>query len=343
MPAVCRAALAVVKDCAAARHRYHPDMKTPELITAYCLAYHHWTVVPHHMAEDFAEMRDCGFTAVALSFCESEMRYARRAFELQVELAHAAGLKVFVVPSRLGGRFAGAPLMAGTWITQHPEAAVPGLAGFAGPVACVESPAFREWIAGFMTTLLTDYPLDGIIWDEPKSVQQVSRHPDTLRRFGPNPTASDMCRGFCEFLDWLVTHCHQTRPRLVQTLFAQNTDPEEFTAKAAKIAGLTYHGYDGNLSRESFFHEEPSWQKYRIEKPWPRTVRECTAAGKKTFALVENMLLPAVAHAEYEANLANYLAGPLPDHLALYYYAHNNEDPEAVQDITRRLMRQLRR
>ena len=314
-------------------------MTNPELVTAYCLAFHHWTVVPRHMAECFADMRECGFTAVALSFSESEMRYSRRAFEWQVRLARAAGLRVFVIPSRLGGRFAGAPLMASTWVTQHPEAAVPGAAGFAGPVACVESPMFREWLAGFMDTVLGDYPLDGIIWDEPKAVRQISTHPDTVRRFGPNPTASDMARGFVEFLDWLVTHCAARRPGLVQTLFAQATDPEEFTAAAARVAGLTYHGYDGNLSRQSYFHEEPRWQKYRIEQPWPRTVRECAAAGKRTFGLVENMLLPAAAHAEYEANLAAYLAGPLPDHLALYYYAHNNEDPETVHGITQRLLR----
>ncbi|MEK6796238.1 MAG: hypothetical protein AABZ39_15770, partial [Spirochaetota bacterium] len=89
------------------------------IVTAYCLSHGHWTVIPHHLEENFKDMADCGFTAVALSFSESEMMYSRRAFEIQVDRAHRCGLKVFVIPSRLGGRFAGAPLMPGLWISAH--------------------------------------------------------------------------------------------------------------------------------------------------------------------------------------------------------------------------------
>ena len=96
------------------------------MLTAYCLSYGHYTPIPKQWRESFLDMRDLGFDAVALSFSESEMRYSRRAFELQIAAAHEAGLKVFVVPSRLGGRFAGAPLMTSLWLTLHPECQVPG-------------------------------------------------------------------------------------------------------------------------------------------------------------------------------------------------------------------------
>ena len=149
------------------------------LVTAYCLSYGHWTVIPHQLEESFKDVAECGFNAVALSFSESEMLYSRRAFELQVRLAHQAGLKVFVIPSRLGGRFAGAPWMPSMWLCMHPEAQLPGHP----ELACLENQAFRDWVKEFMTTLLTDYPLDGVIWDEPKSEGVISTHPDTLKRF----------------------------------------------------------------------------------------------------------------------------------------------------------------
>ena len=95
-----------------------------------------------------------------------------------------------------------------------------------------------------------------------------------------------------------------------------------------------------DLAQQSFFHEAPHWTKYRLESVRERTCAECRAAGKKTYALVENMLMPASAIPDYERNLDAYLQGPLPDHLALYYYAHNNEDPKRVHAITRRLMQQ---
>ena len=275
---------------------------------------------------------------VAISFGESEMRYSRRAFELQVNLAHRCGLQVFVIPSRLGNRFAGAPLMPSLWLVQHPEAQVPGYVGWTGPMACLESSVFRGWIKEFMATLLRDYPLDGIIWDEPKSEQLVSLHPETIARFGPTPTPEQMEDGFVEFLDDLTAHCLAINPKLDITLFNQ-TSTDRFTQASCAIPGLRYAGYDGNLCRQSFFHETPKWEKYRIESVWERTQRECKAAGKGTFALIENMLMPIAAMPEYEANLDAYLQTHRPDHLSLYYYAHNNEDPETVHQITRKLMR----
>ena len=309
------------------------------MITAYCLSYGHWTVVPHQLQESFADMAACGFNAVALSFSESEMMYARRAFEIQVDLAHACGLKVLVVPSRLGNRFAGAPLMPSLWLAQHPEAQIPNHVGWTGPMACLESPIFRDWIQGFMTTLLTDYPLDGIIWDEPKAERLISKHPDTLAKFGPEPTPEQMEDGFVDFLADLNERCLSIHPHLSMTLFNQKTSSERFTRASSAVPGIQYAGYDGNLSRQSFFHEEPQWHKYRVESVWQRTVDEGAATGRKTFALIENMLMPKAAIPEYEANLDAYLQRHRPDHLAFYYYAHNNEDPETVHAITRRLMR----
>jgi hypothetical protein len=308
------------------------------LITAYCLSYGHWTVIPHQLAESFREMVDCGFNAVALSICESEMVYSRRAFEIQIDLAHRAGLKVFVIPSRIGARFAGAPLTPSLWLAQHPEAQVPNHLSFNGPIACLEHEPFRAFFREFMTTLVMDYPIDGIIWDEPKDESLISTHPDTLARFGESPTPEQMEDGFVDFLSDLTTHCITLRPELMITIFNQIFSSERFTRATCAIDGIAYAGYDGNLCKQSLFHEEPDWKKYRIETAWERTVAECAATGKQTFALVENMIMPAGEHAEYEANLDAYLATYRPDHLALYYYAHNNEDPETVHAITKRLM-----
>jgi hypothetical protein len=307
------------------------------MITAYCLAYQNWTVVPHQIEESFADMAEMGFDAVCLSFSESEMSYARRAFELQVDLAHRAGLQALVVPSRLGGRFAGAPLMPSMWLATHPEARASDIEGW--PVACLENQAFVDWIHGFMETLLTDYDLDGIIWDEPKAIGAVTHHPDTVAKYGPDPTEEQMMDSMVEFIQDLTTHCLSIKDDLSITLFVQKWNQEYFTRRAAHIDGLEFFGYDGNLARQSRFHEEPTWAKYRIESAWERTLAEAEAAEVGTFALVENMLMPAEAVPEFEVNFEAYLQGPLPDHLGIYYYAHNNEDPEAVQSVVRRLMK----
>ncbi len=308
----------------------------PELVTAYYLCHAHWTVNPRQIEEDFRDMADMGFTAVAFSFCESEMRYSRRAFELQLALAKKCGLKRFVIPSRLGGRFAGAPFMASWWLASHPKCVVPGSESW--PVACIESREFVDWITEFMRILVTDYDLDGVIWDEPKSVTQASSHPETVAKFGRPSTPDEAQESFAEFLNTLTNRCLALKPGLTFTLFVQEKDGQHFIDLASRLAGITYFGYDGRLTDLSYFHEPPVSEK-RLLNVWDRMLRECASARKKSFALVENILMPASVTEEYERALDAFLGTKRVDHLSLYYYGHNNEDPERVQEITRRLMK----
>lgn len=303
--------------------------KNDKILTAYCLSYGNWTVIPKQWQESFMDMRDKGFDAVALSFSESEMRYSRRTLELQIKYAHAQGLKVYLIPSRIGGRFAGAPLMPCLWLVGHPEYQLPECQG----VACLESPGFRQWALEFVSILVREYDIDGIIWDEPKCVATSTCHPDTISRFGGVPTAEQAQDGFIDFLAEL-TVAVRIRPNLDITLFNMPNTPAYFTARAAKISGIDYCGFDGVFSRQSCFHEEPRQNKNSLISSWQRTVSECSAAEKKTFALIENILIPGSEHDKLQEELELFLNYADPDHLACYYYGHNNECPDEVQRIT---------
>lgn len=304
------------------------------MLTAYCLAYGNWTVIPSQWAESFSEIRDSGFDAVALSFSGSEMRYSRRAFEQQVKALHERGLKAFVIPSRIGGRFAGAPLMPCLWLAEHPEFSLPGRP----MLACIESEPFREWCRSFVGTILRDYDIDGLFWDEPKYPGLVSLHPDTLAAYGPEPREKDMHDGFADFLEELSSFCKSIRPELFITMFNTRQTSGYFTRKAAKITSIDCCGYDGNCSKTSYFREKPLQHKYLLLDVWERTHEECRAAGKKSFGLIENMLIPESEHEAYREGLEQYLSLAAPDHLAVYYYGHNNENPEAVHRMTMKLL-----
>lgn len=307
------------------------------MVSAYCLDYNNWVCIPRHIREDFKEMADMGYDTVCLSFSESEMKYARRTFEILIDIAHQEGLKVHVVPSRLAGRFAGAPFMTSMWLAQHPQYKVD--ADYWSPVACIESEEVRTHIKDFMSVLINDYDLDGIIWDEPKAPTLISHHPDTIKRFGENPTEHDMAIGFCEFFEDLTDHCYALNPNLVQTLFTIKFEDPYFTSTIAKNPHITYFGYDGNLCKQRRFKEPIAKSKYDITSVWERTVGECRAAGKKTFALIETMHMPREEHTYFESRFQEYLQGERPDHLSIYYYAHNADAPEELNDIIKRTMK----
>lgn len=303
------------------------------LLTAYCLCHYNWVVRPRHIRENYEDIARQGFDAVALSFSEDDAQYCRRTFGLHVNEAHKAGLRVFVVPSRLGNRFAGAPYMPSPWLAAHPEAQIPGFVSHLGAVGCIESPLFREWINGFMEKILINYELDGIIWDEPKYTELPSTHPESIKVYGNNPDSNEVDDKFIRFLSELCHFCAGKKDGLVQTLFCSPSNRPYFTSRAAKIKEISYAGYDGPLAPCSYFKESPVKNKKYVMDSWERTVRECTEAETGTFALVENILLASQNLSEFSYNLNSYLEMASPDHLAFYYYGHNNENPEAVQQI----------
>lgn len=307
------------------------------MVSAYLLDYHNFVCIPYQIEENFKEMVDIGYDSICLTFSESEMRYSRRSFEIIVDLAHKCGLKVNVIPSRIAGRFAGAPLMPSVWLCEHPEFALPDTYWL--PIGCLEVPETAQYVKNFMSVLINDYDLDGIIWDEPKGATLISHHPATIAKYGENPTEKDMAQSFFKFFDEITAHCHKLNPNLVQTLFCMGTEDEYFTSNMAKNPYIKYFGYDGNLCKQRIFHEESKWTKYRIESVWERTVKECKDAGKGTFALVETMCTPREEHENFAANFENYLQNYHPEHLSVYYYAHNCDAPVELQEIIKRLMK----
>ncbi len=305
------------------------------LFTAYCLSYGNWTVIPHQWYETFTDMQNSGFTAVALSFSESEMVYSRRTFEMQIKMAHDCGLKVVVIPSRLGGRVAGAPFMSSPWLSKNPHAQLPEQP----EIACIEAIEFQQWIKQFITTLVSDYDIDGIIWDEPKMVDFVTRHPETIAKLGSRPTPENMMDSFAGLLEELSLLAKSIRPDMSITIFNRPLTNSYFSTKVTGGKGIDYAGFDGNFSRQSFFHEPPKKIKHSLSELWDRTVKECSLGNCKTFALIENMLMPENVHEEYEQGLTKFLDRTCPNHLGCYYYAHNNECPEEVHNITMEIIR----
>ncbi len=298
-------------------------------LTAYYLDHGNWTVIPRQMRDSFRDMRERGFDGVALSFSESEMCYARRTFEIQVACAHECGLKVHVIPSRIGGRFAGAPQMVSTWLVRHPSSQTED-----PTMACIQDADFRKWMHEFIHTLFADYELDGLIWDEPKGATMVTRHPATTAKFGPNPAPESLADDFALFIEELTATARAARPEIAVTLFNMPSVHTCFTSRCAWIKGLDYLGFDGSCWRHSYFREPPQKLKPYLTETWERTRAECAAGGKKTFALIENFMIPEGFVPELRAGLTAFLKQARPNHLACYYYGLNNAEPEKVHAAT---------
>ncbi|MBO4646850.1 MAG: hypothetical protein J5806_01690 [Lentisphaeria bacterium] len=306
-------------------------------LSAYTLSYGNWTVIPSHWDRSFGEMRENGFDAVDLSFSESEATYSMRAIEQQIAMAHKHGLKVLLIPSRFAGRFAGAPYMTSIFSAAHPEWELPGVPG----CCCIDVPEVVRASVDFVEMIVKSFDLDGLIFDEPKNTGTPSSHPATIARYGHPGTAEEARLSMLDYLQTLITAAKRLRPDLTITIFNMPPVSPEFTRRAAALKYVDYAGFDGTLAGKSYFHEAVCRDKASVLELWPRICEE--AAGKcGTFALLENILIPASEHDHYRQELEETLAQVRPDHLACYYYGHNNEDPEYIQKITMKAIRELK-
>lgn len=306
-------------------------------LSAYTLSYGNWTVIPSHWDRLFGEMRENGFDAVDLSFSESEAMYSMRALEQQIVMAHKHELKVLLIPSRFAGRFAGAPYMVSPFISAHPEWALPGHPD----CGCIDIPEVVRASVDFIEMIVKSFDPDGLIFDEPKEAETPSTHPATIARYGHPGTQEEARLSMLRYLQTLIMAAKQLRPELSITIFNMPPTSPEFTARAAALKYVDYAGFDGTLAGKSYFHEAVCRTKASVLELWPRICRE--AAGKcGTFALLENILIPASEHDAYRQELETTLAQVRPDHLACYYYGHNNEEPEYIQKITMDAVRSIK-
>ena len=307
------------------------------LLSAYTLSYGNWTVIPSHWERSFADMRENGFDAVDLSFSESEAMYSMRAIEQQIALAHKHGLKVLLIPSRFAGRFAGAPFMTSNFSAAHPEWQLPGVPG----CCCIDVPEVLQASVEFIEMIVKSFDLDGLILDEPKEAETASSHPATIARYGHPGTQAEARLSMLDYLQQLIDAAKKCRPDLSITLFNMPHTSSDFTRQAAALKEIDYAGFDGTLCGKSYFHEEVCRNKTPVMELWHRTCEE--AAGKcGTFALLENILIPASEHDNYCRELETTLELIAPDHLACYYCGHNNEDPEYIQKITMQAIRNIK-
>jgi hypothetical protein len=299
------------------------------LLSAYMLSYGNWTVIPSHWEKVFAEMKELGFDAVDLSFSESEKRYSMRAIEGQIEAAHRQGLKVFLIPSRIAGRLAGAPSMCGYFLAENHHLQLPEYP----MLGCVDSPELLKWSEDFIRDMVNSFDIDGIIWDEPKGADVISTHLDTLKRYHGETGCEQARQSLIDYITNLTNVAKKIRPDLSFTIFNMPVTSKEFTAASARIPGIDYAGFDGVCCLQSFFKEAPRKSKATIRETWERTKAE-TNGVCGTFALIENILTPKEQIEEYTKELKLTLENVQPDHLACYYYGHNNESAELIQSIT---------
>lgn len=295
------------------------------------VAYFHPLLHPEVVKQDFHQIRAAGAGSIVYAIHEHEDLRWPRDLARGLNQAQDAGLKVHLSLGRYGNLFAG-PSHVPSWYTfRHPQSRVMDRHGRYHEISCFNHESFRAWLFKTIEHYLSTYPINGVLFDEPRSLDvtcfcSVCRAlcPDVtdLQRFRRR-SLIDFLGELCACVKRVDTHIKTTVVLLPQDMYQLD-----------ELAALPHLDTLGCHLFWSLLREDVS----KVEA-WGRNVVEATRRHEKRSQLwLQNFSLDEQAEKQMESAFAQLLSAE-PDELGCYYYWRNNANPDSVWQKTRDLLR----
>jgi hypothetical protein len=284
-----------------------------------------------HVREDMRWLADHAFDAIHTAVHEEAYRQPR-GLRLIAEEAHQAGLAVLAIPSRWCGLVAGWPVLAGHFAASRPdvwtvgEDGQPVIKGFCGPLCSVHHPDVRAHMLECVERMLGTFDMDGITWDELKTLHEADYHPLAVESFGGPAAGETQIRATLDLFAACNRRAREMKPdlRIVSFLYAQL--PDEIIRPWAATDGFDDIGPDGKVARG----EDLDSPKVLIDNV-PRFIAAARANGKRSFALIETQNLDVRAAKITLKRLPEFLELGA-EHVAVYYHPLVDEPAADVTD-----------
>lgn len=330
--------------------------KRPEIVNAYYFRAHMYTMVPRHVRDDLRWMADAGCNTVTLAVLEQDLFAAVENIEFVCSEAQKLGLRVFATASRWAGLTAGAPKVPSLFSVKNPETWIRNKDGsplwadrISGVISSVHHPATYQFFCESIDTLFKKFPIEGIIWDEPKGFR-LDYSKTAVDKLGPDAPKEAHWKATADFYSRISRHVRDQHPRKTISLFIKADSSPVISGFAAQIAPLDYFGCDGrpwDLETDKQFAEgrnadQESGKGKTLIGPGEKIVALARKQGRKTLMLAENHNMPANMIPAMEAGLPKVIALS-PDQLIFYYYPRNIEEPDRNMETIRKALRLIPR
>ncbi|OKI64000.1 hypothetical protein A6A27_26105 [Micromonospora sp. CB01531] len=266
-------------------------------------------------------MASIGTNAVSISVLEQDFDSANYNIQITIEEAKRAGITPYAVPSRWGSLVAGAPSVPSNFTETHPETWLMKDDGspYTNSRGHRSDPTHPNTVRFFKESterLLTQWPFEGIIWDEPK-----------------DNNACDLFRQASE-------HAKAIKPDVTISLFLdlsayQGASSDDAAEQFARIEALDYFGCDGS----PWGPDDPGDQKkVLLGGDGERFISMARRNGKRSLLLAETYALRKSVHPLVDRRLPE-VVDLGSDCLSYYYFPRNVEDPDELMEITRKHVR----
>jgi hypothetical protein len=307
-------------------------------LSAYYFRAHMYTLVPHQVREDMAWMADVGTNAVCLAVLEQDFHAGRENIEIIAKEADRFGMEVFAVPSRWGGLVAGSPKVPSLFSVLHPETwmlqadGTPYTSSVCGVHSSVHHPATFDFFAEKVTSLLSELPFKGIIWDEVKILNKEDHSPAALA-VRPEQAGVEWDNDqSARFFGRVNAVAREVNSGVRLSLFVYSHRFGAAEKRYAQIDPLDDFGCDGRPWGLDDDGVPDGGEGKVLLGPGQTFVAEARKNGKNGLILIENHNLRKQDNALMDRRLPEVLALGA-GHVMYYYYPRNLQDPDDDMQI----------
>lgn len=301
-------------------------------------------MVPRHVDEDIAWMRDHAVDGVCVGVHDADLRGGNT--RMVCDKIRDAGLDLWIVPSRVGGLVAGwhrGPSFLSTnrpdlWALDRHQRPI----GCFGPQVSVFHPETPAAVTEVVLEMIHLFGPSGVIWDELKTLSGEDHSQAAKSILGRPAGPGDMPAATAECMSRINTNLKRVRPDLQIAGFIYAHSPWEQMEICAGIEGLDFFGCDGKCWHPDECEEgEGRGCKVLLGGNDARFCAAARGAGRKHFTLLETQLLGMAGLNLTLRHLPSYLAEK-EDHLAYYYYPCGMQDPDFYMPRIGRLIAEWR-
>ncbi len=292
--------------------------KETPLVNCYYYAPHNHSMLDRHIAYDLEKMVSIGTDIVSFCLQEEQMtNWHQQRVHNFIDAAHGFGLDVHVIPNRWCGLLAGWLDGFSNWTIRNTDVLYPGYDW--GAFADVTHEKVISHYKENIKRLLTDFQVEGIIWDEPRPADK---------------------KEVFTFLDEMSAYAKSLKSDLITSIFAESSKLH-LVDWFIEFDHIDYLGSDGHVRSED---HQMHRMKTTIFKAHERFYPRLKAAGKKTFFLLEGQRHRDEDLGNYLQNLERAFTLPM-DHLMFYYCAHEMTPSKArvMTEETWKMIAQLKK
>ena len=314
------------------------------LLNAYYLRAQMYTMVPKQVREDMKWMAGIGTNIISISVLEQDFYAARENINIIINEASKEGMKIFAIPGRWGGIVAGGPKVPSLFTVLNQQTWMKSADGryvdssITGRISSIFHQDTTDFICNNLEQLIKQWPVSGIIWDEPKTIQ-TDFSPEAQSVYGSNPSYEQCVDQNVRFYSKVNARIKSINPQIVTNLFIYAQYEDMVVNKLATIENLDYFGCDGRPWRKEDGGTTEGKDKYLLGNG-ERFLDAAHKNGKKSLWVSENHNMKDKDVPLMAKRMPEVLSKPV-DQLIYFYYPRNLETPDYVMNTLAKQLRKL--